>query len=143
MSIAAQEEGAHGAEWTDQDLIEKYHQIKAYIEKREASLAEVLKEPREGLEAIKNALLARLNARQADNTKTEAGTAYKSKILDVKVIDRQAFLQFCIAHWDDNGSDLLQVGAVKDPVKKMMQEGEVPPGVETSTTIRINIRKPT
>ena len=141
MSTHLQEVGAieaHTLGPTDQELIEKFLEIKAYVEQREAELVEALKPARGGMELIKNTLLARLNEREADNTKTESGTAYKSRILDVKVIGRQEFLDFCLS----GNTDMLQVGATKDAVKEYIAEHErTPPGLETSTTIRINIRR--
>jgi hypothetical protein len=139
MSIALVEKGAaEAAQPTDHDLIDKFLEIKAYVERRETELSEQLKPAREGMELIKNTILARLNARGAENTKTDAGTAYKSKILDVKVVGRAEFLAFCT----NGNTDMLQVGAVKDEVKQYIAEyGTVPAGLETSTTIRINIRK--
>ena len=138
MSIALVEKGAAEAEITDNALIDKYLEIKAYVERRESELSDQLKPAREGMELIKNTILARLNARGAENTKTYAGTAYKSKILSIKVIGRQEFLDFCTS----GNADMLQVGAVTDEVKTYMAEyGTVPAGLETSTTIRINIRK--
>jgi hypothetical protein len=141
MSTHLQEVGASEAQKmgpTDQDLIEKYLEIKAYVEQQEKELSDRLKPARDGMELIKNTLLAWLNERGADNTKTESGTAYKSRILDVKVIGRQEFLDFAL----QQNPDMLQVGAVKDAVKDFIAEHErTPPGLETSTTIRINIRR--
>lgn len=141
MSVALQETGAN-AQYTDEELISKYFEIKGYVDRRQALLAEILKPCHEGMELIKNQLLARLNERGAKNTKTDAGTAFMSKLLDVKVVDRQAFLQHCIDHWADYGADMLQIGAVVGPVRDQMEKSETPPGLETSTTIRISIRKP-
>ena len=142
MSIAADEKGAaEAAHYTDSALIEKYLEIKTLVELREKELSEKLKPLRDGMELVKNTLLARLNERGADNTKTESGTAYKSKILDCKVVDRQAFLSYCVDNWSSFGSDMLNIKAVTDPVKQAMAEGAIPPGLETSTTIRINIRR--
>jgi hypothetical protein len=141
MSTHLQEVGASEAQKmgpTDQDLIEKYLEIKAYVEQEAKEQMERLKPAMEGMELIKNVLLGRLNERGADNTKTESGTAYKSRILDVKVIGRQEFLEFAL----HQNPDMLQVGAVKDSVKEYIAEHErTPPGLETSTTIRINIRR--
>ena len=141
MSIAAQEIGA-SAQYTDEDLIAKYFELKHYVDKRVDILDQQLKVPRAGMEQIKNALLARFHERGATNTKTEAGTAYVSKVLDVKVIDRQAFMQYCIAHWNSFGADMLKIGAVTEPVRAEMEKEKTPPGIETTTVIRMNIRKP-
>lgn len=127
---------------TDAQLVEHYLALKAH----KAAMAErhkVEMDPySKGMETIENVFLARLNERGADNTKTEHGTAYKSKLMNVKVVDRNALLDFCIDNWDKIGSDLLQVGATKDAVKQWIEAtNEPPPGIEVSHYININIRK--
>jgi hypothetical protein len=127
---------------SDAQLVEQYLKLKAYaavlIEGHKAEL----KPYHDGMEIIENAFLARLNERGADNTKTEHGTAYKSRLMNVKVVDRNAVLKFCMDNWSTIGSDLLQVGATKDAVKQWIEsKGEPPPGIEVSHYININIRK--
>ncbi len=127
---------------TDAQLVKHYLALKAHAagmaERHKAELDPYKK----GMETIENVFLARLNERGADNTKTEAGTAYKSKLMNVKVVDRNAVLKFCLDNWDKIGSDLLQVGATKDAVKQWIESsGEPPPGIEISHYVNVNIRK--
>lgn len=125
---------------TDAQLVEKYLQLKAKV----ASMSEVfdaqVKPYKDGMATIENALLALLNERGADNTKTENGTAYKSTLLNVKVIDQAAFLKFCT---EQGGSaEMMDIKALKDPVKDWIEEtGNPPPGVETSQFVRVNVRR--
>ena len=125
---------------TDAQLVEKYLALKAKV----ASMSEVfdaqVKPYKDGMATIENALLALLNERGADNTKTENGTAYKSTLLNVKVIDQAAFLKFCT---EQGGSaEMMDIKALKDPVKDWIEEtGNPPPGVETSQFTRVNIRR--
>ena len=125
---------------TDAQLVEKYLQLKSKV----ASMSEVfdaqVKPYKDGMATIENALLALLNERGADNTKTENGTAYKSTLLNVKVIDQAAFLKFCT---EQGGStEMMDIKALKDPVKDWIEEtGNPPPGVETNPFVRINIRR--
>ena len=125
---------------TDAQLVEKYLQLKSKV----ASMSEVfdaqVKPYKDGMATIENALLALLNERGADNTKTENGTAYKSTLLNVKVIDQAAFLKFCT---EQGGSaEMMDIKALKDPVKDWIEEtGNPPPGVETSQFVRVNVRR--
>lgn len=128
---------------TDAQLIAQYQEIKAYVAQEGEKFDARLKPYVEGMKTIENALLERLNERGAENTKTEAGTAYKSTITNVKVVARDTFLKFCIDNWNTVGAEMLNVGAVKDPIKQFIESGGNPAaiGIETSAFTRINIRK--
>jgi hypothetical protein len=125
---------------TDAQLVEKYLQLKAHVAARSEAFDAEIKPYKDGMATIENALLALLNERGADNTKTENGTAYKSTLLNVKVVDQAAFLKFCL---EQGGStEMLNIGALKEPVKEWIEEtGNPPPGVETSQFTRVNIRR--
>ena len=128
--------------YTDAQLIEKYLQFRSFVAARKEAHEAELKPYTEGMLVIENEFLKRLDERGSENTKTDAGTAYKSTLLNVKVVDRDAFMKFCTQYWDKGGSDMLNVSAVKDPVREFMNGGSVaPPGIETSSFTRINIRK--
>jgi hypothetical protein len=129
---------------TDHEIIVKYFEIKDYIkaetDKFEAEIGPV----KAKLELLENALLARLNARNANNTKTDAGTAYKTTRLDVQVEDRNRFLKFCLDNWEKWGSDMLGVRAVTEHVRHYIDDSkkrDCPPGTLVSSTTRVNIRR--
>lgn len=127
---------------TDQQLIEKHLALKAHIDERTAALEAELKPYKDGMAVIENALLDRLNERGSQNTKTDAGTAYKSEIMSAKVVDRSAFLQVCMDAWDSFGADMLDVRATKDAVRQfVIDNGSPPPGLELSYRTNINIRR--
>jgi len=125
---------------TDAQLVEKYLALKAKVASMTEAFDAHVKPYKDGMATIENALLALLNERGADNTKTENGTAYKSTLLNVKVVDQLAFLKFCT---EQGGSmEMLNIGALKEPVKEWIEEtGNPPPGVETSQFTRVNIRR--
>lgn len=128
--------------FTDAQLVEKYLELKAHIAARTETFDTEIKPFKDGMATIENEFLKRLDERGADNTKTDAGTAYKSTLLNVKVVDRDAFLKFCTTYWETIGAEMLNVTAVKDPVKQYMNgQNMPPPGVETSQFVRINIRR--
>lgn len=127
---------------TDELLIEQYIKLRNYAARLKEEHEQALAPYKEGMTTIENVLLERLNERGADSTKTDAGTAYKSEIMTPKVTDRDAVLHYCVDHWSDFGSDMLQISVTKDAIKKFIQsENSPPPGVEVSYFTRINVRK--
>ena len=127
---------------TDAQLVEKYLDFKSLVASRKEAFEVELKPYVDGMATIENEFLRRLDERGADNTKTEAGTAYKSTLLNVKVVDRDAFMKYVSTYWSNGGSDMLIVSAAKDAVKQYIETNKVePPGIETSQFTRINIRR--
>lgn len=127
---------------TDAQLVKKYLDFKSLVASRKEAFEVELKPYVEGMATIENEFLRRLDERGADNTKTEAGTAYKSTLLNVKVVDRDAFMKYVSTYWNNGGSDMLIVSATKDAVKQYIETNKTqPPGIETSQFIRINIRR--
>lgn len=124
---------------TDDQLIEKYFELDAYVTSKEEALKAELKAHNEAIATIKAALQQRLIERGANHTATDHGTAYLSDILNVKVVDRAQFLAYAF----DGGEDMLLASAQKDAVKTYMQVhgGQNPPGIETSVFTKLNIRK--
>ena len=92
-----------------------------------------------GLETIETALMARLIQRGADNTKTEAGTAYKVEHLNVKVVDREKFLDYAM----NGGEEMLLASPQKDAVRQYLDEKKdlALIGVEATDFTDINVRK--
>lgn len=130
-------------DFTDDQLVEKYIELRNTRDKMTADFAETLKPITEGMTLIENVFLGRLNDRKAQNTRTEHGTAFKVKHLAVKVKDANAFLRYTLENWQQGGVDLLHVGASKKAVQDFLDqhEGTPPPGLETSSETVVNIRK--
>lgn len=142
------------AELTAEQLIEEHNKLEDFIKAESKRFAEFLKPQKDRLEEIGNQLLALSNTQKWDSIRTDAGTAYRSTLLNVSVspeglpytngtAGREALLDFALDHWDDIGNDLLLISAQKDAVKKYMEdhEGKPPPGCKVSWFTRINIRK--
>ena len=125
---------------TDAQLVEKYLEFKSLVASRTETFEAEIKPFKDGMVTIENEFLRRLDERGSENTKTDAGTAYKSTLLNVKVIDQAAFLKFCT---EQGGSaEMMDIKALKDPVKDWIEEtGNPPPGVETSQFVRVNVRR--
>jgi hypothetical protein len=127
---------------TDQSLIAHYIKAAGIVAQEEAALKERLVKIVAGMEACKAELMKRLIERKADNTKTEAGTAYLSDHLNIKVTNRDALLAFAQKNWDNGGGALVVIKPPVDAIRDFMamHEDKLPPGIETSTFTRINIR---
>lgn len=148
-------------EATAEQLITEHNKIEEWVKGETKRFTEFMKPHKERLEEISNQLLSLSNTQKWDSIRTDAGTAYRSTLLNVSVspdglpyygnsmspgderLGREALLDFALDNWDDIGNDLLLVSPQKDAVKKFMEanEGKPPPGVKTSWFTRINIRK--
>lgn len=128
---------------TDAQLVEQYQKLQTHVAAQEAALSETLAPYKSGMEMIKNEFLRRFIERGSTNSKTEFGTPYKSTILNVKVVARDMFMKFCLDNWSTVGSEMMNVSAVKDPIKQFIESGGDPAaiGIETSSIDRINMPK--
>lgn len=142
---------------TADELIQEYFRNDEFITSENKRFAEHMKPFNDRQEAIKAQLQDKMNQEGLDNIKSEHGTAYKSRILNTKidadaepyknadgylVRGREAVLDFCMDNWAAVGNEMLQVGVTKDAVKAYMeQHGKPPPGISTSTFVRVNIRR--
>lgn len=146
--------------YSDADLIQRYLELRDYIQREQDALDERLKPYHEGMQAIENEFLARLNARVPDetskaNSATDFGTAFRTRRMTPKVVDQSAFLQFCFDQWDVGGSEMFKVSPLigsedkPTPLREWMEENtdpetkemKFPPGLEVSRKIGVNIRK--
>jgi hypothetical protein len=130
----------------DGEMIKKYLALRATRQAIEAKHAEEIKPYSDAMELISNLMLGRLNERNAKNTATPEGTAYKSQVLKPKVIDRNKFIAFVIDQWDQWG-DMMMVNAQVDAVKRFLEKyenDETPtpiPGVDIDYIVRCNIKR--
>jgi len=144
---------------TAEQLIEEHNKLDDWLKAEAKRFGEFCRPYKDRLEAIGNQLLALSNTAKWESIKTDAGTAYRSTLLNVSVspeglpyaregqehpsVGREALLDFALDSWDDIGNDLLLISAQKDAVKKYMEdhEGKPPPGVKVGWYTRINIRR--
>jgi hypothetical protein len=124
---------------SDDTLIASYINIrdqkKGLEEKHDKELAPL----KQAMATIMDAMLARLNERGADNSKTPSGTAYKSIQTSAKVINRDEFLNYVL---DNSRFNLLTNHCSKEEVEIVTQlTGEPPPGVEVSRITVVNFRR--
>jgi hypothetical protein len=123
-------------------LITEYLRLKDHVSAETKRFDDFIEPFKTRQQAIGDELLSLMNELGTNNFATDAGTAYKSTLLNVKLADRDAFLDHCMDQWDDGGSDMLLVQAQKDAVKGYLEAHKAnPPGVETSQFTRVNVRK--
>jgi len=142
---------------TAEQLIAEHNQIEDWLKGETKRFNKFMAPHKARLEEIGNKLLALSNEQKWESIRTDAGTAYRSTLMNssidaekpysnkdgVIVFGREAVLDFCLENWSDYGSDMLMVQAQKDAIKRYMEEhsGEPPPGIKVGFFTRINIRR--
>lgn len=129
-------------------LIGRFVQLRDHCQAQQKKFDEFLKPFKAEQAEIQDKLLALLNQTGGESIKTEYGTASKSTIVTPKVESRDAYLNWLFALSDDDwtafGNAMLQIAAPQiDAVREYMQnhEGQLPPGVQTSSFTRVNVRR--
>ena len=125
-------------QWTAEQLIGKYVEIRDGIKEISERHAAELKPHNDALEALAAGLQDVLNAAGGDSIKTAAGTAYRSAITSAKMEDWTAFVNFVQQTGD---TELLVRNANKTRVLERLEAGAMVPGVSLSTINRINVRR--
>jgi hypothetical protein len=93
----------------------------------------------EKLEKMEAWLLREMSDNNVDSFKSDAGTAYKSTDVRAKVTDREALFDFIR---ETNAFDMLTAAVSKVEVQAYAEEHKkLPPGVEISGNIRVNVRR--
>ncbi len=128
---------------TDAQLIEQYLKFKTHVAARQDACDAEIKPYKDGMTTIENAFLQRLAERGAENTKTDAGTAYKTTIRSFKVVDQAALVTFCTEQGGSLRWEMLDIKVLKKPIEDWLEwAGALPPGVlENEPFTRINIRR--
>ena len=133
----------HNSELSDDALIAENFTIEDWIKAAQIKFEAWARPHKARLKEIEDTLFARLAERKADSTKTDAGTAYISNIMNTKIDNREAIIDFMMDNWETWGADMIQVNVTKDAVKRYMEEnnGVLPPGISISHFSRLNIRR--
>lgn len=133
---------------TADQLISRFVQLRDHCQAQQKKFDEFLKPFKTEQAEIQDKLLAMLNQTGGEAIKTEHGTASKSVIVTPKVEARDAYLDWLFAlpdeDWNAFGNAMLQIAAPQiDAVREYMEnhEGQLPPGVTTSSFTRVNIRR--
>jgi hypothetical protein len=122
------------------DLVARHNELLAYVEAEQAEYDTRMKPYTEAIVLLKGACLTILQEQGQQNAKTENGTAYQVTTMGVKVDNRNEFLKFIV---DQQQWDMLQAGALKEPVKDWLDkhDGVKPPGVAIEFFTKCNIRR--
>src|SRR6202162_2206499 len=112
---------------TAAQLVERRMKLKAHVESQKEQFDNYLKPYLEGIETCDNALLEKMNAEGTDSFKTDFGTAYKSTLMNVKIVSRERYLDYVLENWDVIGNEMLQAGAQKDAVKQFIENSNGTP----------------
>ena len=128
---------------TAQDLIERYIQLRDFKTAETKRFDEHIAPIVEQMADLENQLLAVLNEQGGENIRTNAGTAYKSKLMTVKIADRPAYLEYVRQYIEEQGEcAMLIASAKKDEVQDYIDYyHEPPPGIEVGYMIKINVRR--
>jgi hypothetical protein len=128
---------------TDAQLIEHYQKLRAKLAVLKEEFTKTCEPYETSVNTLETELARRLIERGAQNTKTEFGTAYFAHGIRAKVVDRDVFLKFCVTNWDKGGAEMIDVRALRDPVKDFMSSSgqNAPPGVEVETYTNLNVRR--
>lgn len=125
---------------SDEELVSRYVALREKVASMNKAHEEKVKPYNDAMETIANVLLASLNARGAESTKTAAGTAYLSTTHRVNVSDRDALLSYV----KQSGDLSMFTNAVsKEAVEEYMEqhEGQLPPGISRTGFTKCNVRK--
>lgn len=128
---------------TAEQLIERIVTIERYCDAESKRFKEFLDPQRKHVEEVKNRLRAVMQEQGMDKCSTDSGTAYFSNLLNPKVREFDEYMRFCLANWNEGGSDMLSVGAPKvEAVRSWMEshDGQLPPGVIVQPFSRLNIK---
>src|SRR5262245_48375693 len=96
------------------ELINEFIKLDDWVKAESARFNDHCKPVRERLEAIRNELLQHMHEQKTGSFKGEdGGTAYKSEIVQPKVVDRDRYLACVLdpANWVTFGNAMLQIGA--------------------------------
>lgn len=129
---------------TPADLIDEHIRLDDFLKAEAKRFDEFCRPTRDRLNEIHQQLLGMLIEQKTNAFRTDFGTASKSVIVTPKIEDRDAYLKFIGDNWSKYGNEMLQLSAPqKDAVKTWMEDnaGQLPPGVVTSSFVRVNIRR--
>lgn len=130
----------HNSEVTDNELIAENHALEDKIKGGLAKFNDWARPFKDRLAEIETELRKRLLDRKADSTRTDAGTAYLSNIMNTRVDDLGALFDYVAEHWDEADAK-VQVPVATVRAYMETHEGQPPPGMSISYYLRLNIKR--
>ena len=128
---------------TADDLVAEHVRLDDWVKAETKRFGEHLKPHKERLTEIEDQLQTFMLQQKLDSVKADSGTAYISTIMNLKIEDREKYLDFVNENWDAYGNEMLLASVQKDATKQYMQDhaGAPPPGVTIGWFQRVNIRR--
>jgi nucleotidyltransferase/DNA polymerase involved in DNA repair len=124
---------------TMDEMVDKFVRLRNKVAELKKEQADALNPYSLAMGALEARILDGLNNMGADSVKTPHGTAYKTTRTSTKVMDWTATLEFIKSR---EAWDLLEARVSKNAAAAIMEEIRGPiPGVSTSSTIEIGVRK--
>jgi hypothetical protein len=134
---------AQSKEPTADDLVAEHVRLDDWVKAETKRFGDYLKPHKERLQEIEDRLQAFMLQHKVDSVRADSGTAYISTIMNLKIEDREKFIDFVLDNWDAYGNEILLANAQKDSCKQYMQDhaGAPPPGVTIGWFQRVNVRR--
>jgi hypothetical protein len=125
--------------YTIDEMIAKYVEFRNYRDTLKHKHAEELKPVLEAMDTLESIFLDNLSKNGIDSVSSKSGTIFKSKIMAVKIENKQEFTAY--AFGVDMG--LLDIRASKTGIKEHMEVNPslVIPGIKIDHLYNINIRR--
>lgn len=132
----------HNSDVTDDALIAENFKIEDLIKAVQAKFNEWAAPHKTRLTEIEVEISRRLLERNANNTKTDSGTAYFSDLLNAKVESVETLFDYVADHWETVGGE-VKINVPVDTVRTYMEsnDGKPPPGMSISFFKRLNIKR--
>jgi len=125
---------------TTADVIAKYIAIRDFIEDRQKKFDEFLAPYYGSMKSIEAFITNQLNEQGVESIKTEHGTAYRNTLMQCKVEDREAWMDFV---FDGRREGFITSAVPKDAVKEYLDSHNSvpPPGVKVVFINKTNFRR--
>jgi hypothetical protein len=120
-------------------LAMKYRQLRDKKKELEDRHSEELAPYRDAMKGLEAVLLNHLNHSGQESARTLGGTIYKTTRRSVKVVDAEALRAWSEAQ---GRPDIFQARVNNEVLESIIEQGgSMPPGIEISSTITVNIKK--
>lgn len=125
---------------TVDSVVAAYIKLRDHKDAIKARHQEELAPIKQNMDVMENWLHKQMLEQGAQNVKTKFGTAYRKKVVSIKVEDFEVTLDF-IKEWEL--WDLLEARVSKTAVEDWMEthDKQVPPGVSYSETEVVQVRR--
>ena len=126
---------------TTAEMIQQYIKLRDYLELKTKEFEATMKPYRDGMATLEGKVSQQIIDLGGESIKTEFGTAYRTTVMAVKVVDRETFFQFIADDWGER-SAFLTSAISKDAYKDYIeQNNSKPPGTDVAFIHKTNFRR--